>query len=82
MTTATISTLVGAKVLDLRIAKGWSQTDLAMSLRALGAGDLKWSQATVSQIETGKRKLLVEELEALATVFEVKVVALLNGAKT
>jgi transcriptional regulator with XRE-family HTH domain len=57
---------------NLRCARedlGWTQADLAADLAAFGWPG--WTPATVAAIETGKRRVSLDELGALCTVLDV-----------
>jgi transcriptional regulator with XRE-family HTH domain len=60
--------LVGRHVRALRQEHGWSQQDVAARMRAYG---YRWSQATVTRLETASRPIRVNELADLAMLFGV-----------
>ena len=66
-------TLVGARVRELRVAKGMTQTAMA---RAMTAQGFTWRQGTVSETELAGRPLRVNEAAALALVLGVKMTEL------
>jgi transcriptional regulator with XRE-family HTH domain len=65
--------IIGAKVRQLRMERGWSQLDLAQRL-----DDLGWPlhQTNISKLEAGKRPIRVAEADALATAFGIPALAL------
>lgn len=66
----TLNDVISANVRSLRARRGWNQTDLARALTEAG-----WPMPTilpVSRIEQGTRRISVDELVALGTVFEVE----------
>ena len=65
--------IIGAKVRQLRMERGWSQLDLAQRLDELG-----WPlhQTNISKLEAGKRPIRVAEADALATAFGIPALAL------
>lgn len=65
---------VGRIVSRLRDERGWSQTALAERLANHG---FELHQSTVAKLEAGKRPIRVNELVALASVFNVAVADLL-----
>jgi transcriptional regulator with XRE-family HTH domain len=69
---------LGARLKQLREAKGWRQEDLARGARGYGYG---WSRATVAQVERGARNLTLEEWYLLPLVMQVEMRDLLptNG---
>lgn len=60
--------VVGARVRELRQARGWTQSDLAQRLTAVGEG---MHQTTIAKLEGGSRPTTVSELASLASVFSV-----------
>jgi transcriptional regulator with XRE-family HTH domain len=54
-----VDRLVGRRLARIRTETGGRQTDLAAAARRRG---LRWSQATVAGIETGRRALSLEEM--------------------
>ncbi|OBG69246.1 hypothetical protein A9X05_05280 [Mycobacterium sp. E3298] len=60
----------GARVRDLRKAKGLSQEDLARDLSFSGRS---YHQTTIAKLESGSRPTSVEELYLLALVLDVEV---------
>lgn len=63
---------MAAGVRSHRAARGWSQRTLAQRLG--------WSQATLSAVENGERRIDVSELFLFAKMFEIPVVALFREA--
>jgi hypothetical protein len=53
---------------ELRDEAGWSQQIVAASMRSHGHN---WRQGTVSEVETGVRRLHLDEIAALGHVLEV-----------
>jgi transcriptional regulator with XRE-family HTH domain len=60
--------LAGHQLRQLRLAHGWSQQEVANRMNAFG---FNWQQSTVGKTETAQRPLRVNELTALAAVFDV-----------
>lgn len=60
-----ISRLVGVRVAHLRTRVGARQEDVAQAAQQLG---LAWTTSVVTQIETGRRNVSIEELMLLPTV--------------
>jgi transcriptional regulator with XRE-family HTH domain len=67
--------IVGHQVRLLRQARGWSQQEVAKKMRAYG---YKWSQATVTRLESATRPIRVNELADLAMLFDVPVTQFLD----
>jgi transcriptional regulator with XRE-family HTH domain len=65
----TLQVALGARLKQLREAKGWRQEDLARRARGYGYG---WSRATVAQVERGARSLSLEEWWLLPPVMQVE----------
>lgn len=63
-----------ASVLKLREAKGWSQNDLARHMAIYGVRDA--TALLVSRIESGRRRVRLQEAIALSHVFEVPISAM------
>lgn len=57
---------MSANVVRLRVAKGWSQSDLAAKMQE--AGHTHWRQTTVSRVENGKQRISADDLELLGEV--------------
>ena len=57
--------LVGERVRELRHARGWTQLDLAMKLRA--------ANQRVQRIERGRENLTIHSLAALANAFDIEI---------
>jgi transcriptional regulator with XRE-family HTH domain len=70
--------LVGRHVRAMRQERGWSQQDVAERMRAYG---YRWSQATVTRLETASRPIRVNELVDLAMLFGVREWDLLSPQK-
>ena len=70
--------LAGRHVRALRQERGWSQQDVAEKMRAYG---YRWSQATVTRLETASRPIRVNELLDLAMLFDVRVWDFLSPKK-
>jgi transcriptional regulator with XRE-family HTH domain len=70
--------LVGRNVRRRREALGWSQTDLADKLRALGI--VPGGQASVAALETGKRRPRLLDLAACCAALGCSMADLLEGA--
>jgi transcriptional regulator with XRE-family HTH domain len=68
---------IGGNVRRLRLARRWTQDELAVMLRWSG---LPLTQSGVVGIESGSRSIDVEELVILAAVLEVSVAELLSGS--
>lgn len=58
----------GQRVRELRLARGWSQEDLAERLTALG---FQFHQTQIGKLENGGRPIRLNEAGALAAIFEV-----------
>ena len=67
--------IVGHQVRLLRQGRGWSQQEVAEKMRAYG---YKWSQATVTRLESATRPIRVNELADLAMLFDVPVTQFLD----
>lgn len=65
---AQVPTGVGENIRARRVAAHRSQQALADRMKALG---LPWHQTTVAKAESGERPIRVDELFALAAIFEV-----------
>lgn len=66
----------GQVVRLLRQKRGWSQQDVAEKMRPYG---YKWSQATVTRLESASRPIRVNELADLAMLFDVAVSQFLDS---
>jgi transcriptional regulator with XRE-family HTH domain len=71
----TADEIVGTNCANIRRAAGLSQRELARDMKAAG---FPWERDTVSQIETARRRLGLDELAALAAYFELPPQALLR----
>lgn len=60
----------GRRVRDLRQNLEWSQKELAARMNAAG---FSWRQTTAAKVEAGERPVPVEEVAALAAIFNVRV---------
>jgi transcriptional regulator with XRE-family HTH domain len=63
-----LARLVGQHLRALRERRGWRQADVAGRARAQG---LPWLNATVPLVEQGKRRVALDELLVLPTVYDV-----------
>jgi transcriptional regulator with XRE-family HTH domain len=70
--------LAGQQLRRLRIAREWTQEDVAQRMRT--AGYASWHQTTIAKIEGAQRPLRVRELVALAGVFGIAPSDLLSPA--
>ncbi len=68
--------LVGGNMRDLRMAAGLSQRDVAEAMAAAG---FDWRRGIVGQVESGDRRVALDELAAVAAFFELPPIALLIG---
>jgi transcriptional regulator with XRE-family HTH domain len=71
-----IERAVGARVREMRRARGISQAQLGQAMGTLG---YPMEQPTVYKLENGTRPLRLNEVAALAAVFEVDVMDLLSA---
>ncbi|MDD4866184.1 MAG: helix-turn-helix transcriptional regulator [Mycobacterium sp.] len=70
---------VAAQVRALRNARGWTGQRLAQEMARLG---IAWDRYTVTNLERGRRQdVTVDELQALADVFDIKYPWLLTAAR-
>lgn len=58
----------GERIRDRRLSHGLSQRDLADAMSAIG---FSWQQTTVAKTEAAERPIRVNELVALADIFDV-----------
>jgi len=72
----TIDTIVGSNVRRLRIARGWSQDEVARRAREEG---LRWSRSSVAATEAGNKTIDVAELVLLSLALDARVDELLAG---
>lgn len=68
--------VIGARIRDLRIARGWSQHRLAQRLSEEG---LTLGQSNLARLENGKRDVTVSDLFTLALALDVPPLLLLAG---
>lgn len=66
--------LVGQRVCSLRYERGWTQQELA---NTIGLG-----RASVANVETGRQRLMLHQIEAMADVFGVSLASLIAQPKT
>jgi transcriptional regulator with XRE-family HTH domain len=71
---------VAANVAAARARRRLGQEDVAARMRALGYS--KWVRQTVGDIETGRRRLLAEEVFALAAALKTAVTLLVGAVET
>lgn len=71
----TAEDVVGRRVKALRVARGWSQQELATRMRDQGQ---PWRQTTVAKTEAADRPIRVNEAASLAAVFGITVGDLLT----
>lgn len=64
---------IGARIREVREAKGWTQDDLAREARM--------SKSFLSEVETGKRNLSTESLLRVATALGASVEYLMTGQR-
>jgi transcriptional regulator with XRE-family HTH domain len=69
--------VVAARVREVRDRKGWSQAELARRMTEAGS---PMTQTAVARLEGGGRRVLVDELLALARVLDVPPVSLVIDA--
>ena len=67
--------LVGRNVRVYRVARGLGQLDVAHRMAPVHP---TWTRATVSELERGRRGILVGELRDLAAVLDTSMTALLS----
>jgi len=72
----TPQSILAANIRSRRAAEGLTQDDLAAAVRRWGLDT--WVGATVAQIETGRRRMSVDELVVLAFVFQTPMEQLLD----
>ena len=71
----TLEEAVGRRVRELRTERGWTQVQLAQGMAVAGLTD--WRRLTVTALESGQRRIQLDEVLVLAHVFGVPVVELL-----
>lgn len=62
---------IGAKIVMMRTALGLRQEDIAMRIG--------WSRASVANIETGRQRILLHDIEKIANAFNTTPKHLLRG---
>jgi DNA-binding XRE family transcriptional regulator len=63
--------LLGAKIEQTRTVLGWSQMELAKKVHL--------SRGSIANIETGRQRLLLHDVEKFATAFNMQPKVLLRG---
>lgn len=63
--------LLGARVEQLRGLLGWNQTELALKTG--------YSRGTIANIETGRQRILLHDLDAFARAFNTSPKNLMKG---
>jgi len=63
-----LSQAIGARVKELRLAKGWTQEQLARRLNSVGGGST-WTRSMVSALESGGKAIDPETLVLLTLTF-------------
>jgi hypothetical protein len=71
---STFGYVVGQNVKDLRLKAGWTQEMLAEAMTEAG---YDWKRITCAEVEGDKRRLAMEELLVLASLFAVPAVELM-----
>ncbi|WOX09164.1 helix-turn-helix transcriptional regulator [Streptomyces sp. N50] len=71
----TAEDVVGRRVKALRLARGWSQQELATRMKDQGQ---PWRQTTVAKTEAADRPIRVNEAASLAAVFGITISDLLT----
>lgn len=66
--------LLGAKIEQFRTLLGWTQADLAAKTQ--------YSRGSIANIETGRQRLLLAEVERFATAFGTTPKQLMRGIWT
>lgn len=64
----TVSEAIGRNVSTLRRAVGLTQEELATAMTEVGFG---WLRQTVTEVEAGRRSIAIEEVAALAALFDL-----------
>jgi transcriptional regulator with XRE-family HTH domain len=72
----TIDAIVGSNVRRLRIARGWSQDEVARRAREEG---LQWSRSSVAAVEATNKTIDVSELVLLSLALDARIDELLAG---
>lgn len=73
-----VGTLVGRAVRRLRTGAGLKQETLAADMRRIGFTE--WARLTVTEVESGRRRVSYEELLGFAALFSVPIGEFLFGA--
>jgi transcriptional regulator with XRE-family HTH domain len=68
---ATLSATLARSLRAERARRGWTQGELAEQLG--------WTRATLSAVESGRRRLAVDDLPAICAVFNLGLADLLDG---
>lgn len=63
--------LLGAKIEQMRTVLGWRQEDLAAKL--------KMTRGSIANIEAGRQRILLHDIEKIATAFQTTPKVLLMG---
>ena len=71
MKTEAVYRLFGAKVEQTRTVLGWSQADLAKKVGL--------TRGSIANIETGRQRVLLHDVESFAMAFNMEPKALLRG---
>jgi transcriptional regulator with XRE-family HTH domain len=72
---AALGAHIARNVAAERIRRSWDQTQLADAIAAPG-----WSRSTVSNLETGKRKVTADDIPLLCRAFGIPLQKLADGA--
>jgi len=75
---ATTEQAFGERIKDARIAKGWSQAELAKRMASRYDG---WTQSTVAKTEAATRPVRLDEAAALAGVLALPLLGLVSAEK-
>ena len=65
---------LGAKIESLRTTLGWTQQELA--------DKVKMSRGSIANIELGRQRLILDDVETFALAFNVKPAVMLRGIWT
>jgi transcriptional regulator with XRE-family HTH domain len=66
--------LLGARIEQMRTILGWTQNDLAKRV--------KLTRASIANIETGKQRILLHDVERFASAFQTTPKGILRGVWT